>query len=104
MTAAVELPGRTTVGERAVRRIAAAAAAEVDGVVPDVRVDAEVAGTSAGLRVRLPVRYPSPVARVAEQCRGHLIARVTELTGLAVPFVEIEVTALVAQTAQRRVR
>ncbi|MFF0541268.1 Asp23/Gls24 family envelope stress response protein [Nocardia thailandica] len=101
-TVTAELPGATTVGERAVRRIAARAAAEVDGVEPDVQVEAQVVGTGAGLRVRLPVRYPCSVTQVTDRCRAHLIARVTELTGLTVPRVDIEVTALVP--AERRVR
>ncbi|MBF6326912.1 Asp23/Gls24 family envelope stress response protein [Nocardia transvalensis] len=99
-----ELPGRTTVGERAVRRIAARAAREVAGVGPDVQVAARVVGDSATLHVRLPVRYPQPVARVSEECRTHLIRRTGELSGLSVPRVDIEVSALPTGTGERRVR
>ncbi|MFI6869481.1 Asp23/Gls24 family envelope stress response protein [Nocardia sp. NPDC050406] len=103
--------GRTTVSERAVRRIAARAATEVDGVAADVRVDAEVTADAAALRVGLPVRYPMPVARVAEACRGHLMARIAELAGLTVTGVEITVSAMplenrspASEPARRRVK
>ncbi|MDO3651194.1 Asp23/Gls24 family envelope stress response protein [Nocardia mangyaensis] len=103
-SAAARLPGTTAVGERAVRRIAERAAAEVAGVEPEVRVSAQVVGTGATLRVRLPVRYPLPVGRVTDECRAHLIARTEELTGLTVPRVDIEVSALVPEPSERRVR
>ncbi|WP_024799568.1 hypothetical protein [Nocardia sp. BMG51109] len=96
--------GVTVVSERAVRRIAARAAREVDGVAPEVEVSARVTGNSAVLRVRLPVRYPRPVARIADACRAHLIRRTGELSGLSVPRVDIEVSALPTGAADGRVR
>ena len=102
--APAELPGTTTVGERAVRRIAARAAREVDGVEPDVQVTARVTGNSAVLSVRLPVRYPMPVGRVADACRAHVLARTRELSGLSVPRLDIEVSALPVSAAGGRVR
>ncbi|MCM6776343.1 Asp23/Gls24 family envelope stress response protein [Nocardia sp. CDC159] len=102
--AAAELPGRTTVGERAVRRIAARAAREVDGVGPDVRVSARVDGDTATLNVALPIRYPMPIGQVAARCRAHLIERTRELAGLTVPRVDIEVSALPIAVVERRVR
>ncbi|GAB2685641.1 Asp23/Gls24 family envelope stress response protein [Nocardia thraciensis] len=105
MTAAItELPGTTVVGERAVRRIAARAAREVPGVEPDVQVTARVAGDSAALRVRLPVEYPQPVARVTDACRDHLIRRTGELADLTVSRVDIEVSALAIGAVAGRVR
>jgi len=103
-SAAAPLPGTTTIGERAVRRIAERAAAEVTGVGPEVQVSAQVVGTGATLRVRLPVRYPLSVRGVTEQCRAHLITRTEELTGLTVPRVDIEVSAMVPEPPERRVR
>lgn len=103
-SAAAELPGTTTIDERAVRRIATRAATEVAGVEPDVQVSAQVVGAGATLRVRLPIRYPLPVARVTDECRAHLITRTEELTGLAVPRVDIEVSAMVPAPPERRVR
>ncbi|MFI1912419.1 hypothetical protein [Nocardia sp. NPDC020380] len=93
-----EPPGRTTVSERAVRRIAAQAAREVDGVEPDITVQADVSGEHAVLRVRMPIRYPLPVARVTEDCRRHLIGRASELAGVSVTAVDIVVTALVHES------
>ncbi|MBF6174866.1 Asp23/Gls24 family envelope stress response protein [Nocardia blacklockiae] len=101
---AAELRGVTVVGERAVRRIATRAAREVAGVEPDVQVIARVAGDTAVLRVRLPVRYPLPVGRVTDACRAHLIERTRELSGLAVPRVDIEVSALPTAAEHGRVR
>ncbi|UGT55980.1 Asp23/Gls24 family envelope stress response protein [Nocardia asteroides] len=101
---AAPLPGTTTIGERAVRRLAQRAAGEVPGVEPGVQVSAQVIGTGATLSVRLPVRYPLPVGRVTEDCRAHLIARTEELTGLTVPRVDIEVSAMVPEPPERRVR
>ncbi|MBF6086873.1 Asp23/Gls24 family envelope stress response protein [Nocardia cyriacigeorgica] len=97
--AGVELPGRTTVSERAVRRIAAHAACEVPGVDRGVKVDATVSGDRTALAVRLPVRYPQPVGRVTEQCRAHLRERTAELTGIKVSKVDIVVPELTTEAA-----
>ncbi|MBF6127634.1 Asp23/Gls24 family envelope stress response protein [Nocardia brasiliensis] len=103
--AEAELPGRTTVAPRAVRRIVAQAAREVAGVGRDVRVEAEVFADRTALDVRLPIAYPSPVGKVTEACRGHLARRTRELTGLAVSAIDIEVAELTTETgAGRRVR
>ncbi|NNH72257.1 Asp23/Gls24 family envelope stress response protein [Nocardia uniformis] len=101
MTAAValELPGTTTISERAVARIAERAAVEVDGVGSRVSVDADVTSDAAALRMRLPIRYPLPVGRVAADCRTHVVARVGELAGLMVTGVDIVVSAMVVETA-----
>ncbi|AYF76676.1 Asp23/Gls24 family envelope stress response protein [Nocardia yunnanensis] len=110
MTVVADPPGRLSVSERAVRRIAAQAAREVDGVEPEVSVRAQLSGDRAELAVSLPIRYPLPVARVSEDCRRHLIERASELAGVAVTGVEITVTALVLETdtaaarSTRRVR
>ncbi|MFF2551125.1 Asp23/Gls24 family envelope stress response protein [Nocardia sp. NPDC058058] len=93
-----EPAGRTTVSERAVQRIAAHAAREVDGVRGRVTVDARVTGESAVLSVRLPIRYPLPVARIAEQCREHLIRRTAELAGLTVTGLDISVSEMVVES------
>ncbi|MEV0295926.1 Asp23/Gls24 family envelope stress response protein [Nocardia sp. NPDC050710] len=100
MTAAVaaELPGSTTVSRRAVRRIAARAAREVAGVEPGVTVQADIHGARTTLDVRFAIRYPQPIDRIAEACRAHLIDRTTELTGLEVAGIDIEVAALITET------
>ncbi|MGW5383256.1 Asp23/Gls24 family envelope stress response protein [Nocardia sp. NPDC003963] len=95
MTAtAAELPGETTVSERAIGRIAAEAAREVSGVGEHPRVNATVSGDRTALEVRLPVRYPEPVGRVTRDCRDHLIRRTEELTGLGVARVDIVVSEM----------
>ncbi|MET8652010.1 Asp23/Gls24 family envelope stress response protein [Nocardia aurea] len=105
MTAAAELPGRTTVSRRAVRRIAAEAAREVAGIAGDVDVDAEIRGDTTLLDVRLPIRYPLPITRVVEACREHLSRRTSELTGLTVAAVDIAVAELSTKDiAVRRIR
>ncbi|NEW40948.1 Asp23/Gls24 family envelope stress response protein [Nocardia cyriacigeorgica] len=94
----VELPGRTTISERVVRRIAAHAALEVPGVDRGVKVEATVSGDRAALAVRLPVRFPEPVGRVTEECRAHLRERTAELTGIGVSRVDIVVSELTTET------
>lgn len=91
-----ELPGVTTISDRAVRRIAARAAREVAGVAGPVGVDADISGDRAALDIRLPVRYPEPVGRVTDDCRTHLLRRTGELTGLDISRVDIVVTELTA--------
>ncbi len=98
-----ELPGVTVVSERAVRRIAEQATCEVAGVQQRAEVTARVFGDSAVLDVRLAVRYPQPVARIADACREHLIHRTGELTGLAVSRVDIEISAMPVAAGQGRV-
>ncbi|WP_227983615.1 Asp23/Gls24 family envelope stress response protein [Nocardia spumae] len=100
--AAAEYRGRTTVSERTVRRLAARAAREVDGVADGPEVSARVTGDSAVLRVRLPVAYPTPVGSVTDACRAHLMRRTHELSGLVVPRVDIEVAELVNPVAAAR--
>ncbi|NKY86086.1 hypothetical protein [Nocardia veterana] len=105
LLSAAEYRGRTTVSERAVRRLAARAAREVDGVAAEPEVSARVTGDTAVLRVRLPVSYPRPVGVVTDACRAHLMERTHELSGLVVPRVDIEVTELVNPVEPaRRVR
>ncbi|GGL46807.1 hypothetical protein [Nocardia jinanensis] len=95
MTAvAAELPGETTISERAVGRLAAAAAREVASVGGRPQVDATVSGDRIALEVRLPVRYPEPVGQITEACREHLIRRTEELTGLGVSHVDIVVSEM----------
>lgn len=117
-----DLPGRTTLADRAVERVAAQAITEIADVggtarwmlgdTPteaaeerDAQVSATVDDTTAALRVRLSIAYPASVARTTQQVRSHLIRRLHELTGLAVTRVDITVTALyLAQPGSRRVQ
>jgi uncharacterized alkaline shock family protein YloU len=117
-----DLPGRTTLADRAVERTASQAItelADVSGTAHwmlgdpmnmaaeerSAQVRATVDDTTAELHVRLSIAYPASVARTTEQVRAHLIRRLHELTGLSVTRVDITVTALyLTRPGPRRVR
>ena len=134
-TGAVAGVGRTELGtislaDRAVVKIAARAAAEnpdagaaaarvLGRPVPGAghlgvrgtdlaglpKTSADVDGAKVYLALELAVRWPASVPDVTEQVRGHLRARVAELTGLAVEEVHIVVADLAADiTPPPRVR
>ncbi|WP_439657609.1 DUF6286 domain-containing Asp23/Gls24 family envelope stress response protein [Lentzea sp. HUAS TT2] len=77
--------GRLTISDGTVERIAARAVTEIDGVGCTAEVTAKVSGGVATLHVRLSVSYPASVGRTTENARAHLMRRVEELAGLAVP-------------------
>jgi uncharacterized alkaline shock family protein YloU len=106
-----DLPGRTTLADRAVERMAAQAItelADVGGAAHRVfgdalsrspeehsaQVSATVDQTTAALRVRLSIAYPASVASTTREVRTHLVRRLHELTGLVVTRVDITVVAL----------
>ena len=112
-------PGRLTISDRTVERIAATALGEVEGVGGSVtrmlgvavgrdgsdqtaKVTATVSGRTAALAVRLSVTYPVSVARTTEAARAHVVRRVEELTGFTVSRVDITVTALHGDTPDTR--
>jgi uncharacterized alkaline shock family protein YloU len=117
-----DLPGRTTLADRAVERTAIQAITEIADVGGTARwmlgdtlggpaeersaqVSATVDDTTASLHVRLSIAYPASVARTTQQVRSHLIQRLHELTSLAVTRVDITVTALYnTQPGRRRVQ
>lgn len=117
-----DLPGRTTLADRAVERTAIQAITEIADVggtthwmlgdtlsgpaeERSAQVNATVDNTTASLHVRLSIAYPASVAQTTQQVRAHLIRRLHELTGLAVTRVDITVTTLyIAQPGHRRVR
>ncbi len=103
--------GELTIADQVVEKIAATALGEVDqiggaarrvlgvplgstdpGRLPQVR--AQINGSVVTVAARCSVTYPTPVGRVTEQARAHLIERVGGLTGLIVAQVDITVTAL----------
>ncbi len=109
-------PGRTTIADRVVERIAARAVAEVDRAtgVPrqllgvalgstdentPARVSADVDGGIVSVHVMLAVIWPNPVRAVTRQVREHVITRVEHLTGLRVADVDVEVSQLLTATA-----
>ncbi|TDD61648.1 Asp23/Gls24 family envelope stress response protein, partial [Actinomadura rubrisoli] len=99
--------GSTTVSERAVARIVARAADEVEesgGLARTVlgvhagrkaaRTDVRVDGEIVTARVAMSVAYPRPVRQVARRVRESVRDRVQELTGLTVRQVDIDVAEL----------
>ncbi|MDP9419982.1 MAG: Asp23/Gls24 family envelope stress response protein [Actinomycetota bacterium] len=106
--------GRTVVSTRAMASLAHQAATEVPGVALVSRsgllgrltgllpgsgtaagvASAEVATGSTAIELRLAVRWPRPVAQVAEEARRHVRSRVEELTGYVVNRLDIVVDVL----------
>lgn len=104
--------GWTTISPKVVQKIAQRAAEEVDGVGgvkksgltrlvpfsigdPSVQASADVAQHErASVDLSIAVRYPDPVAEVADRVRRRVVERVQELTGLAVTAVNITVPEL----------
>ncbi len=107
--------GTTAIQPRAVERIAAEAAREVDHTAGNRRsvlglsvgssdvpkASAKVDGPLATVDVSMAVHYPGRVREVADEVRRHVMSRVGELTGLDVPQVDVDVTALVADVPSR---
>lgn len=110
--------GETIVTARALATVAGKAASEVDGVEVVSRsglrrflsglrpggggggaASAAVSTGSTALELRLGVAWPHPVARVAEEARRHVRARVAEMTGYAVTDVDVVVDSLPIQGA-----
>ena len=70
------------------------------------KASAHVDGSIALIRLEISVRWPASVPAVTSAVREHVRTRLTELTGLHVPEVTIQVTDLVTRAFQptRRVR
>jgi uncharacterized alkaline shock family protein YloU len=109
--------GRTTIAERAVAKVAAAAAAELEGVGgPRGRLTnrssrrrpgatASLSGRWVRVALEVSIDYPLPVRPVARQLREHVAAQVGRLTGLDAREVDITVVSLpVAAETDRQVR
>ena len=103
--------GRTTIADRVVAQIATRAVAEVGqaggagrpliglmlGRPADegpARATARVNGNLAMIEMRLSLAYPAPVRSLSREVRGHVMERVTALTGIEVRHVDIEVARL----------
>lgn len=100
--------GSTVVSDRAVERLACAAAGEhrstrplgdrFGGLVGDgraARVEVRRGGSRVSLRLEVAVAYPSPLARTAEEVREHVTTVVERLTGLTVHSTDIQIVRLV---------
>lgn len=116
---APEQRGRTDIADRVLARIATHALTEVgevggvarrvlgvplgpDSAQTGPRVDAHVDGRLATLRMTVSVVYPAPVRQVARRLREHVAGRVTEMTGLEVRQVDVDIAALVSPQPQGR--
>jgi uncharacterized alkaline shock family protein YloU len=113
------LRGRLDISRRAVERIAAAAAAEVEATGAPVtrvlgqavgradlearpRVWATVAGDLVTLELSLSVPWPTPVAEVADAVRQRIAERLHALAGMRLGHADITVTALPSARRPRR--
>lgn len=112
------LRGRTTIAEDVVVKIATIAAREctqstsAPGALGTVTgrtlptAKAVVANGRARLRLRVATQWPTPLGEAAERVRDRVWDRVTELTGLQVDAVDVDVEEMVLATDDqgRRVR
>ena len=112
--------GRTTIADRVVERIAAAAAAEVDAATGSPRrllgiaissadrpqVTARVHGEEATVDITMSVSWPAPVRTITRRVREHVSERLITLVGLRSARVDVRVAALAVEQApqQRRVQ
>lgn len=110
-------PGRLTIADRVVEKIAAQAAGEVDNatgaphrvlgvnVSDDPRtpqVSARVDGHVATVTIHLAVTWPAPVLDVTRQVRQRVTTRLGELAGINRAQIDIDVAALSAPIVQER--
>lgn len=108
--------GQTTMADRVVEKVAAAAVGEMElaagaprrlrhGQSNSARTQVSIDGHIVTIGVDMSVVYPSPIRSVARVARRHVAARVTALTGLEVKQLDINVVGfLPAQAERRRVR
>jgi uncharacterized alkaline shock family protein YloU len=106
--------GRTTIADRAVEKIAAMAAGEVDrasgtprrllgttfgrpNAATRPRASAKVDETTVSLKLSVSVEYPAPVRDVAAEVRERVARRIYELTGLKVTEIDITVPLFVTE-------
>ncbi|MDF3299240.1 DUF6286 domain-containing Asp23/Gls24 family envelope stress response protein [Streptomyces tropicalis] len=93
--------GRTTVSDRAVRRIAEQAAGEVlPASVPHTAGGAAtVRGRRAAVALRVALPYPVPLSELVQRVQRHVAERTRDLTGLTVGTPRLTVTRLSAPPA-----
>lgn len=107
--------GVTTMADRVVEKITTAAVEEVElatgavrrfgrgvGRAPKTRV--RIDGKVAILNVEMSVLYPSPLRSVTRVARAHIVSRITELTGLEVKQLDINVVRFPRASTGSRVR
>ncbi|MFC4913095.1 Asp23/Gls24 family envelope stress response protein [Actinomadura gamaensis] len=99
--------GTTRITDRVIQRLAGRAAGEASGATGldksvlgmkvggrgEARARVTVDGDRVTARVSTSVEYPAPVRQVARRVRELVSARITEMTGMAVERVDVEVAA-----------
>lgn len=104
-----ERRGEIHIPDRVLARIAERAAREVEGVVEVSRprrgpwgaaTRATTAGGPASVRLNVSVAYPTPLRTFSDRLRRHVARRITEMTGITVDHVDVEVTSLVTAPAR----
>jgi uncharacterized alkaline shock family protein YloU len=113
--------GSLVIKDRAVQRIAEAAALQVPGVVPAAqststlgaalgraypRVDCDVAGGRVRAEVEIVGRWPTPAAQLGAQVRDAVTDQLQQLAGLRVDAVDVTIIKIVrvATPPRRRVQ
>ncbi|WP_051442275.1 Asp23/Gls24 family envelope stress response protein [Arthrobacter sp. H14] len=116
----VESRGRLEIAEKVVEKIASRAAGELDAVGgstggflgignhPELsarpKVNVKLSGQVATIEVTVGVRYPVPLRRTGEELRQRVRSRVTNLTGIDVRQVDVEISWLLPDDAASRTR
>ncbi|MFJ8233893.1 hypothetical protein ACIQ9E_28650 [Streptomyces sp. NPDC094448] len=92
--------GATVIAERVVAKIAAQAAREAIGRVPEggsaPHAGVVVHQDSARVRISLDLDYPSDIGRRCGAVRRRVVERVSTLAGMDVPEVEVSVERLLS--------
>jgi uncharacterized alkaline shock family protein YloU len=109
--------GRTVLAPGVVRKIAAQAATEIDGIsglrrrfagrtVGDEQVysEADIDGQVVAVRLRIAAAFPARLLDLTREVRRHVTTRVETLCDLRVDHVDITVDALRGRGQQGRVR
>ncbi|WP_051441721.1 Asp23/Gls24 family envelope stress response protein [Arthrobacter sp. H14] len=120
LDADIESRGRLEIAGKVVEKIASRAAAELEAVggpsggflgVGDhaelsarPKARAQLSGQVATIELTVGVRYPVPLRRTGEELRRRIQSRVSELTGIDVRQVDVDISWLLAGEAGQRTR
>ncbi len=112
--------GPLEIAEKVIEKIASRAAGELDAVggssggflsIGDhgelsarPKASVQLSGQVASIQVQVGVRYPSPLRSTGEQLRQRVRSQVSELTGIDVRQVDIEISWLLAGESGQRTR